>query len=161
MTWLKKLFAAIWAALTTPTPSPVDPGGDPPSPDIPDNPAPIPPDAGGGVGPPWGPDNPMPNDPDTGGYDHSSLWKPVSESDGKLAVIVGYPLPLETIKIGPHTARNLGTGNGHRRHFRFPWPGVKYGNGVTLTGVDDLGQVWTATAKTGARRNALVWRRVQ
>lgn len=160
MTWLKKLLAAIWAALTTPAPSSEGGGSSPPI--EPDNPVPIPPDDGGGAGvPPWGPDNPDPNDEDKGGYDHSSLWKPVSESDGKLAVIVGYPLPLETIQIGPHTARNLGTNNGHRRHFRFPWPGKKYGDGVTLIGVDDQGQRWTATAKAGARRNALVWRRVR
>ena len=46
MTWLKRLFAAIWAALTHPAPPPVNPGGGSSPPDAPDNPS----DAGGGAG---------------------------------------------------------------------------------------------------------------
>lgn len=142
-----------------PAPSPVDPGGGS-SPPVsePDNPG-LPPDAGGGAGPLWGPDNPNPNDEDRGGYDHSSLWKPVSESTGNLIVIVGYGMDFETVTVAGQTAKNKGNGNGHRGHFPFSKPGARYGKNVGLLGVDAQGGRWRAVVINGAKRSNITWKK--
>lgn len=74
------------------------------------------------------------------------LWKPVSESDGKLVVLLPTNIPKETIeKVEIHDelpadesnkvaeGRFAGdTHNGGRAHFRFDRPGEAYGNNLHL-----------------------------
>lgn len=64
------------------------------------------------------------------------LWKPVSESTGKLAVLLP---PQYTGKVsGVYIAgageggAYGGVGNGGRTHWRFSKPGAQYGNDVTV-----------------------------
>lgn len=83
--------------------------------------------AGGGVG--------VPGSGDTG-----FLYKPVSESDGKLVVLL--PPRLSGLVqgltlIGPNgevieQGRYTGNGNGGREHFRFSKPGAQYPDGLTV-----------------------------
>lgn len=57
------------------------------------------------------------------------LWKPVSDSTGKLAVL----LPQSTrgfVTVNGESGSWGGVGNGNRAHYRFSKPGAAYGNDV-------------------------------
>ncbi len=75
-----------------------------------------------------------------GGGDTGFLYKPVSESDGKLVVLLP-PRLTGLVKgltlIGPNgeiieQGRYTGNGNGGREHFRFGKPGAQYPDGLTV-----------------------------
>ena len=59
------------------------------------------------------------------------LWKPVSDSTGKLAVLVPERSRSSCIVNGESGAWG-GIGNGSRAHYRFSKPGGAYGDGVTV-----------------------------
>jgi len=80
----------------------------------------------------------LPDSPTAG--DQGFLFKPVSESDGKLVVLL--PARLTGLVsglsiVGPdgqvtESGRYRGVGNGGREHFRFSKPGGQYANGSTV-----------------------------
>jgi hypothetical protein len=76
----------------------------------------------------------------SGSGDTGFLYKPVSESDGKLVVLLP-PRLTGLVKgltlIGPNgeiieQGRYTGNGNGGREHFRFSKPGAQYPDGLTV-----------------------------
>ena len=83
--------------------------------------------------------------------DPEFLWKPVSDSDGKLAVLLpskytGKIKELAIYSALPPSSENLvergrysGVGNGDRTHFRFSKPGAGYPNGVYVVATLDDG----------------------
>lgn len=71
------------------------------------------------------------------------LWKPVSDSNGNLVVIL--PAKFNNLIDGPVTVngtpgRFTSVANGNRSHWRFDKPGSAFGNSVVVK--------WTATGKT-------------
>lgn len=80
-------------------------------------------------------DNDLPSDGLKG--DNTFLWKPVSESNGKLVVLIPANLsgsPVGTVIVNDNeSGKYSGNHNGNRDHFRFSKPGSAYGNAVTVT----------------------------
>lgn len=73
----------------------------------------------------------------------SLLWKPVSESNGNLVVLL--PAKFNNLIDGPVTVNGesgkfTSVANGNRSHWRFSKPGAAYGSNVQVK--------WTATGKT-------------
>ena len=81
---------------------------------------------------------------DDGPPSQAFLWKPVSDSSGKLVVI----LPASLASVGSITVRGSRTesssrsaiGNGQRPHYRFSLPGAAYGRNIKISGG---GRTWT------------------
>lgn len=83
------------------------------------------------------------------GAEAGFLFKPVSESDGKLVVLL--PSRLTGLVsgvslVGPdgqviESGRYRGVGNGGREHFRFSKPGGQYGNGSTVQATLITGEI--------------------
>lgn len=66
----------------------------------------------------------------TAGELEAFLWKPVSDSNGKLAI---HSSPSDTvIKIGSETGTTQGGGNGYAQLARFSKPGCAYGKNVQV-----------------------------
>ncbi len=73
-------------------------------------------------------------DPARLGHTGEFLWKPESEKDGKLAVLIPskFTGKVKSVKIFDKNGKKVGTGeysgtaNGNREHFRFDKPGGKY-----------------------------------
>lgn len=69
---------------------------------------------------------------DDGAPSETFLWKPVSDSDGKLAVLLPSSLDAQSVTVsGPNFnetvnagGRQGGRGNGQRQHFRYSKPGT-------------------------------------
>ena len=78
------------------------------------------------------PDNP----PQTGDGDQTFLWKPVSENNGKLVVLV--PARLSTEPVGKLIVNDSVQGrfssiaNGNRAHYRFDSPGSAFGKNIPV-----------------------------
>lgn len=78
--------------------------------------------------------------PSSSGGSGGFLWKPVSEGDGKLVVLLpsslrGRVSGAEIQKGGSLVERGKFAGdthNGNRPHYRFSKPGAGYGSGLTL-----------------------------
>lgn len=76
----------------------------------------------------------------TSAGDVGFLFKPISDSDGKLAVLLPPRLSglvKSVTLVGPNgeileTGRYAGNGNGGREHFRFSKPGGQYPDGLTV-----------------------------
>ncbi|MBM3266143.1 MAG: DUF4214 domain-containing protein [Candidatus Sericytochromatia bacterium] len=90
------------------------------------------------------------------------LWKPVSDSDGKLAVLLPEKLTNNARAAyleGPdgtklEDGRYAGNGNGGREHFRFRKQGGAYPPGTTVVVVTQDGTTVRFTVKdTGARND--------
>jgi len=116
------------------------------------------------------PTPPVPEDPGTTHTDPTPLeeppdsgfvWKPVSDGDGKLAVICPYQydfanLFIEYVKKGDtlshmEKGRYIGRGNGQRQAFRFARKGRYYGKKITVVGLGAGGRKeWTVP--DGAKR---------
>ena len=66
------------------------------------------------------------------------VWKPVSESNGKLAVILPASyVNVTSIRISgarSESASRSAIANGGRPHFRFSMPGAAYGKNITVSG---------------------------
>lgn len=87
------------------------------------------------------------------------LWKPVSDSDGNLAIHTG---PFGTsVRVNGETGRNQGPGNGYGSLARFPKPGCAYGNSVRVQVFAQNGAAYsfngstTITIPTGCNRHCL------
>lgn len=75
----------------------------------------------------------------------SFLWKPVSDSDGNLAIHTG-PFGT-TVLVNGVAGRNQGPGNGYGSLARFPRPGCAYG-GARIEVLDSQGLPYTVGGKT-------------
>ena len=61
------------------------------------------------------------------------LWKPVSESNGRLVVLIPACILADACTVGAEKGAAIGRHNGNREHFRFSKPGSGYGNNVQVT----------------------------
>ena len=81
---------------------------------------------------------PTPNQSPTSGLQGENvfLWKPSSESDGNLVVLIPAALsgePGGTLTINDNIfGRFTGVHNGNRNHYRFPRPGREYGENIPV-----------------------------
>ncbi len=93
------------------------------------------------------------------------VWKPVSESDGNLVVLLPTELKGLISKVEIHSslppseASKLAEGkfsgdddNGERPHYRFPNPGSEYGDNVHVVGYKDDGTTVTWEIGNGGQR---------
>ena len=66
------------------------------------------------------------------------VWKPISESNGKLAVILPASyVNVTSIRISgarSESSSRSAIANGGRPHFRFSMPGAAYGKNITVSG---------------------------
>ncbi len=94
------------------------------------------------------------------------LWKPESESDGNLVVLLPTELRGQIDKVEIHSEmppseeNKLGEGrfagdehNGARLHYRFDKPGAEYGNNAHVVAYKDTGEVLEWLIPNGADRN--------
>lgn len=89
------------------------------------------------------------------------LWKPVSDSTGKLAVLLPPQyagVAQAAYLVGPDGERlekgqDGGVGNGDRQHYRFSKPGGKYPPGTTVVVELANGETATWTVKNTNHRN--------
>lgn len=93
------------------------------------------------------------------------VWKPISDSDGKLAIVLPKELkglidkveihsalpPSEATKLG--SGRFAGDANGDRPHFRFPEPGASYGDNVHVVAYKNDGSTLTWDISDGGQRH--------
>lgn len=68
------------------------------------------------------------------GFLQGFLWKPVSDSTGKLAILYPASIGKGTVYVNGEAGSYGGRGNGDREHYRFSKPGAAYGNDVNVTG---------------------------
>lgn len=126
--FLLRLIGAIIDALAKPERKPEE---------EPDIPAPVPLPA---------PVEPQPVEEDTQPPDSGFLWKPISDGDGKLAVITPHQFEFSDVFVewqkpkrqgtSLEKGRYIGRGNGNRQAFRFTKRGRAYPNAkVICTGV--------------------------
>lgn len=88
------------------------------------------------------------------------LWKPVSDSNGKLAVLLPKGMTGDIASVVLKDAngqviekgRMTGVGNGDREHFRFSRPGADYPEGVTVEVQLKDGSVKTYTIDNPGQR---------
>ena len=74
------------------------------------------------------------------------LWKPVSDSNGKLAV---HTEPYgTTVKVNGEIGTNQGGGNGYGSLARFTKPGCAYGASVRVQVLDEKGAAYTVNGAT-------------
>lgn len=119
------------------------------------------PGLGGQVTPSEGPSGAQPLDGDEG-----FLWKPVSESDGNLVVLLPTELRKMVSKVEIHSAlppsdlTKLDEGrftgdehNGMRPHYRFPKEGSEYGDNVHVVVYKNDGETVTYQVQDGSSRN--------
>ena len=88
------------------------------------------------------------------------VWKPVSEGDGNLVILLppnltGNVAGVVVFHEGSGqtvTGRYTGVHNGGREHFRFLQPGAAYGEGLTVTAQLKSGGTKSWSVPSGARR---------
>jgi hypothetical protein len=74
------------------------------------------------------------------------LWKPISDSDGKLAI---HSTPADTvIEVNGETGRDFGPGNGYASLARFSKPGCSYGKNVTVKLTNSQGAPYRVNGKS-------------
>lgn len=90
------------------------------------------------------------------------LWKPVSESDGNLVVLLPPELKgqVSSVEIQDAAGNTIDTGrfsgdqkNGGRPHFRFGKPGAAYGDGLTAVAKTTDGREIRFEVGTGGARH--------
>jgi hypothetical protein len=100
---------------------------------------------------------PAPSGPSSGGF----LWKPVSESNGNLVVLLpsqyrGRVSQTAILGVGGQVievGRFAGdTHNGNRPHYRFSMPGAGFGNNITVAARFTDGSVRTWRIPRGGSR---------
>jgi hypothetical protein len=93
-----------------------------------------------------------------GGGGGGFLWKPVSEGDGKLVVLLPSSLTGKvngcslSYSGGSESGRNVGVHNGNREHFRYSKPGAGYGQNIRVTASLKDGTTQSWTVPNGASR---------
>lgn len=88
------------------------------------------------------------------------MWKPISEGDGNLVILLppnltGNVAGVVVFHEGSGqtvTGRYTGVHNGGREHFRFLQPGAAYGEGLTVTAQLKSGGTKSWSVPSGARR---------
>lgn len=92
------------------------------------------------------------------------VWKPVSESDGKLVIVLPKELKGSIDRVEIHSSlppseatkldggRFTGNNNGERPHFRFSKPGAEYGDNVHVVGFKNDGSTVTWDIGDGGQR---------
>ena len=85
-----------------------------------------------------------------GAASERSLWKPVSDSNGKLAVVLPHSAmgKIISMTIDGETVRPDSIGNGWRPHLRFSKPGSAYSGAFRIETSEGA---WTGTAPGGKR----------
>jgi hypothetical protein len=74
------------------------------------------------------------------------LWKPISDSTGKLAI---HATPADTvITVNGETGQDFGPGNGYANLARFSKPGCSYGKNVTVKLTNSQGVPYRVNGKT-------------
>jgi hypothetical protein len=95
-----------------------------------------------------------------GGSSGGFVWKPISEGDGNLVILLppnltGNVAGVVVFHEGSGqtvTGRYTGVHNGGREHFRFLQPGAAYGDGLTVTAQLKSGGTKSWSVPSGARR---------
>tara|TARA_Y100000310_G_scaffold92371_1_gene90009 strand:- start:3597 stop:5321 length:1725 start_codon:yes stop_codon:yes gene_type:complete len=64
---------------------------------------------------------------------HGTVWKPVSEKDGNLAVLLPRKFGQATVTVGGDVGVFAGFTNGNRGTYRFPKPGAGYGPSTSVS----------------------------
>lgn len=84
------------------------------------------------------------------------LWKPVSDSNGKLVVLLPsrYNGKVSSVTVNGEKGSFSGIANGNRTHWRFSKPGAGYGSNVRVVAATSSGNV-TWTVPNGGRRTSL------
>jgi hypothetical protein len=103
---------------------------------------------------PTPPTTPKEDDEENDTPSETFLWKPVSDSSGKLVVL----LPASLVNVSSITVSGTRSesssrsaiGNGKRPHYRFSLPGAAYGKNVRITGG---GRTWVVA--DGSKRTSL------
>lgn len=88
------------------------------------------------------------------------IWKPVSEGDGRLVILLPATLRGKVASCGIYKGSALvergrfsgDTHNGGRPHFRFSKPGAGYGTGLTVIATSTSGQKYSWSIASGAQR---------
>ena len=81
----------------------------------------------------------------------SALWKPASDSDGKLVVITPSSKRADFCMVGSEKKTSLSIGNGWRPHFRFSKPGASgYGSKPVVT----VGGVGSASIASPSKKQS-------
>ena len=96
-----------------------------------------------------------------GAPSESFLWKPVSESNGKLVILLPSSLTARSVTIsGPNVNETVNKGggngkraNGQREHFRFGKSGEQMQGPVQVTVTLESGQTKTMNIANPAKRN--------
>ena len=83
------------------------------------------------------------------------LWKPVSESNGRLVVLIPACILADACTVGAEKGAAIGRHNGNREHFRFSKPGSGYGNNVQVTAYYQGAVTGTWTVPQGAARKEI------
>ena len=104
--------------------------------------------------------------PDTSG-DNTFIWKPISESDGRLVVIIPSRLLADACSVttsagGVTWGRGIGRHNNKREHFRYPQPGAQYGRNVSVVSYYQGAETGRWTVPDGSQRKTYStgWRRL-
>ena len=82
------------------------------------------------------------------------LWKPVSESNGKLVVLVPWQVstpPVGSLTVNGESLTYTSTANGNRAHYRAGKPGSAYGNNVKVV-LSHKGSKYNWTVPSGGSR---------
>lgn len=146
--FLRRILAAILAAFVSPAPIPPEEADEEP---------PVAPATTEGQEPPVPTegDDDEPREAD----DNSFLWKPISDGDGKAAVITPANLTLRALSVRygkrEEYARGVGRGNGNRQNWRLKMPGAKYGKRIVVVGLERGGGEHRWVVPNGANR----WRK--
>lgn len=90
---------------------------------------------------------------DSGGSNGSFLWKPISESDGNLVVLLPSSMSnVNRITVtgsgGSATAGRGAIGNGGRPHYRFNRSGGSFGNNIKVYAGGKSWQITNGSART-------------
>lgn len=83
------------------------------------------------------------------------LWKPVSDSNGNLVVILPsqYNGKVSSVSVNGERGSFSGIANGNRTHWRFSKPGAAYGSNAKVVASTSGGNVTWTVPNGGSRTN--------
>lgn len=99
---------------------------------------------------------PKPTAPVSTGGGGGFLWKPVSDSNGNLVVLLPsqYNGKVSSVSVNGERGSFSGIANGNRTHWRFSKPGAAYGSNARVVATTSAGNAsWTVP--NGAARTSL------